>query len=133
MSMFSYTATRELSPGTTALDVVDRDFRVVSRQRKREAKRKQNTALGGATETLLFRSEISYRLKTELIEPESQLEKQIVEFLASVEGGEQFNFDRLGTVAVPVNSVSCVMVSKSFTEIEEGKKYHRYGFVIREK
>jgi len=59
-------------------------------------------------------------------------EAKIREFLASVENGELFTFDRYGSIAVPDNPVSCLMVSKAFSEAELSKKFHRYAFVIRE-
>jgi len=133
MSVFNYTATRRLSPGTNSMDVVDREFRLVSKRRKESAKGKQNTALGGATETLLYRSEVTYACTTGLIDPGSMLEKQIVEFLASVQAGEQFNFDREGSLAQADEVVSCVMFSNNVIEEKEaGKKFHRYAMTFRE-
>jgi len=56
----------------------------------------------------------------------------MLEFLASVENAELFTFDRYGSIAVPDNPVSCLMVSQTFPEAEVAKKFHRYAFVIRE-
>lgn len=132
MSLFTYTAKRELAPGTSPLELVTRDFRLISHRKTRKPISKQNTSLNGAVESILFRSEQSYSCTTELIDPLSTEEAYLEEFLASVENAEQFTFDRYGTAAVPHNPVSCILTSKSFTASEQGKKFHRYGFVIRE-
>ena len=132
MSLFTYTARRELSPGTSDLELVTRDFRLITRQLTRRAKVRQNTSLSGSVESLLLRSEKHYSCSVQLIIPRSLDEARIVEFLASVENAELFTFDRYGTVALPDNPVSCLMVSNVFPASEQGKKFHRYGFVIRE-
>lgn len=132
MSIFTYTATRELAPGTTQDQSVTRDFRLVSKRKGRKPVAKQNTALAGTVESVLYRSEQSYNCKTGLIEPGSIVERHIEEFLASVENAEDFTFDRFGTIAQPDNPVSCIMVSKSFPANEIGKLFHQYSFVIRE-
>ena len=69
---------------------------------------------------------------TESIDPGSNLDDYLLEFLASVENGEGFTFDRYGTVASPDNPVACIMVSASYPTTETGKKYNRYVSVIRE-
>ncbi len=132
MSVFTYTARRELSPGTSDLESVTRAFRLITFPAQWKAQVKQNTSLSGAVESLLFRSEKHYRCQTGLIEPRSLDELRIIEFLASVENAEPFTFDRYGTVAQPDNPVTCLMVSKAFNQTEQGKKFHKYGFVIRE-
>ena len=132
MSIFTYTARRELSPGTSSLQLVTRDFRLLSRRLKRRAEVRQNTSLSGSVESILLRSEKHYSCQSQSIDPRSLDEAKILEFLASVENGELFTFDRYGSVAVPDNPVSCLMVSKVFSETELGNKFHRYAFVIRE-
>lgn len=132
MSVFIYTARRELSPGTSDLEQVTRQFRLRSFPLQRKSVSKQNTSLSGAVESLLLRSEKHYRCLTENLDPRSLTELQIIEFLASVENAEPFTFDRYGTVAQPDNPVVCLMVSKAFAQSEQGKKFHAYRFVIRE-
>lgn len=132
MSVFTYTATREIAPGNVAQASTTRNFRLVSWPKTRRPMTRQNTALAGAVESLLLRSEKHYNCTTGLIDPESLTEAYVEEFLASVENGEGFTFDRYGTIAEPDNPVGCIMVSKSFPTTEQGKKYHRYRFVIRE-
>lgn len=132
MSIFTYTATRELAPGTSPLELVTRDFRLLSKRKARKPVAKQNTALAGDVESILYRSEQSYSCRTALIEPGSIIDRQLEEFLASVENAEVFTFDRYGTNAVPDNPVQCIMVSKSFPANEIGQLFHQYSFVIRE-
>ena len=132
MSVFTYEAKRDLSPGTTVLETVTRDFRLTSLRKARKPITKQNTSISGSVESILFRSEVSYNCKTSLLEPNSQVDLQVQEFLASVENGEQFTFDRYGTIASPDRPVTCILTSKSYTQTEVGKLYHSYGFVIRE-
>jgi len=132
MSIFTYTARRELAPGTSLLAVVSRDFRLRSKRKTRKPFARQNTSLSGSVESLLLRSEVHYTCQTALLEPRALIEAHVVEFLSSVENAELFTFDRHGTPSVPDNPVSCILVSKTFTEVEKSKKFHQYGFVIRE-
>jgi len=132
MSIFTYTALRELSPGTTLSQIVTRDIRLLTKRLQRKPKRKQNTGLSGSIESLLLRSEKHYSCQTGVIVPRSLDEARILEFLASVENGETFTFDRYGSTAQPDNPITCYMVSAAFNEDEVAKAFHRYGFVIRE-
>ena len=133
MSIFTFTATRELAPGTVLLASVTRDFRLLSNRLQRRPQARRNVSLSGETESILLRSEKHYNCQTEAFLPGSALDEHIVEFLASVENSEIFTFDRFGTIAQPDNPVSCVLVSTTVGEAEIGKKFIRYGFVIREK
>lgn len=132
MSVLTYTATRRLAPGSVVDISVTRQFRLVTASRGEKAVTQRNTALGGAVESLLFRSERSFDCRTELITPQSQLENHIVEFLASVQNGEVFTFDRRGTSAQPDDPLLCIITSSNFTEIERGKRFHVYRFSLRE-
>lgn len=132
MSVLIYTARRELAPGTSNLELVTREFRLLSHRQQRKPITKQNTSISGAVESILHRSEVIYNCQTEALEPNGQVDRQVQEFLASVENAELLTFDRYGSIAMPDNPVECIMTSKSYTQTETGKKYHRYGFVIRE-
>ena len=129
--MFTYTATQALAPGTADQQLVTRNFRLVARPQSRKAIVKQNISLSGAVESLLHRREHHVRCLTALLDPNSLVELQVIEFLMSVQNGEIFTFDRLGTPAVPNDPQTHIMVSTNFTAAEVGKKYHQYGFVIR--
>lgn len=133
MSVFTFTALRELAPGTVLLASVTREFRLLSSRLQRKPQARRNIALSGEVESILLRSEKHYNCQTELILPGSLADAFVVEFLASVENSEAFTFDRFGTIAQPDLPVSCILVSKAFGEQEVGKKFIRYGFVIREK
>jgi len=132
MSIFTYTATRELAPGTTDQDVVSRDFRLLTRRLTRRPNVRQNTSLSGAVESLLLRTEKHYSCQTPLLEPFGLPEAHFLEFFASVENAEVFVFDREGSIAQPGPAVSCVMVSKIMNTTEKGKAFNQYAFVIRE-
>ena len=132
MSAFAYKSTRELASGSSPDEQQNRDFRLLTTRPTRRPIKKQNTALSGEVESLLYRSEKHYACQTEAITPGSNLDDYLLEFLASVENGEGFTFDRYGTVASPDDPVDCIMVSKTYPVTETGKKYNRYRFVIRE-
>lgn len=132
MSVFTYVVEREPAPGSVLMGSAGRQFRLQSFFHTRRPIAKQNVSLAGSIESLLYRSEKHYQCVSELIEPRSLVELHMLEFLASVENGETFSFDRYGTIAQPDNLVSCVMVSKAYPQAELGKKFHRYRFVIRE-
>ncbi len=132
MSLFTYVARRALSPGTVNLQNVTRDFRLLAFPLARRPQARQTTSLSGSVESILLRSETHYSCQTELIEPRTVADAQVLEFFASVENAEIFTFDRYGTIAVPDNPVSCLMVSKTLPTTESAKKFHRYRFVIRE-
>lgn len=132
MSVFTYTATRELSPGTADQDLVSREFRLLTKRPSFRPKTKQNTSLSGSVESLLFRSEKHYACQTQLLEPGGLVEARFIEFFASVSNAETFIFDREGTIAQPVKPVLCIMVSKSLNTTEKGKAYTQYAVVIRE-
>ena len=132
MSTFTYQASRELAPGTILLDIVTRQFRLLTNRRSRKPIARKNTSLSGAVESLLLRSEIRYNCQTELLEAEGLIQAQIFEFLSSVENAETFTFDRRGTIAQPDKPVECIMDSINFAESERGFKFTQVGFVIRE-
>lgn len=74
---------------------------------------------GGAPEVLTYRRETF--VDVTVLGPLGALltEAQILqwrEFLASVEGGETFTFDRYGTVAVPVEAKTAILASEDYTE-----------------
>lgn len=74
---------------------------------------------GGAPEVLTFRRETYVDLV--VLGPLGALltETQMLqwrEFLASVEGGETFTFDRYGTIAAPVEAKTAMLASDDYTE-----------------
>jgi len=85
-----------------------------------QVKRSQQQPLGGgAPEVLTFRRETF--IDVTVLGPLGALltEVQILqwrEFLASVEGGEVFTFDRYGTIALPVEAKSAMLASENYME-----------------
>ncbi len=132
MSIFTYTATTDLAPGTVDLSTVTRDIRLLTNRRQGRAIVKQNISISGAVESLLHRSEKHYNCQTALLTPEDLPELQFIEFFGSVQNAETFTFDRFGTIAQPDDPVTCIMVSKSLNPTEQGKAFNQYVFVIRE-
>ncbi len=132
MSIFTYTATTDLAPGTVNLSTVTRDIRLLTSRRQGRAIVKQNTSISGAVESLLHRSEKHYNCQTAVLVPNDLLDLQLLEFYGSVQNAETFTFDRFGTIAQPDNPVTCIMVSKSLNTTEKAKVFNQYAFVIRE-
>jgi hypothetical protein len=85
---------------------------------------------GGAPEVLLQREEVFIDVTTSVLQ-ESQI-AQWREFLASVQGGELFTFDRYGTLASPVEPKSAMLASTSYTEMREGSSFvYQIAFKVR--
>lgn len=90
---------------------VDRSVKVIRNQ--------QQPMGGGAPEVLTYRRE-TY-VDVVILGPLGALltEVQILqwrEFLASVEGGETFTFDRYGTIAAPIEAKSAMLASEGYME-----------------
>lgn len=84
---------------------------------------------GGAPEVLTHRREPVIDVRTTVI-PEAKL-PQWREFLASVEGGETFTFDRYGTIAVPVEQKTVMLENESYAEEREGTMFnYRIAFRV---
>jgi hypothetical protein len=85
---------------------------------------------GGAPEVLLHRRETLIQITTGYIS-EAQI-AQWREFLASVEGGETFTLDLLGTVAAPDDPVSAMLASEEYTEMRVGdSSSYQLSFNVR--
>ena len=85
---------------------------------------------GGAPEVLLHRRETLIQITTGYIS-EAQI-AQWREFLASVEGGETFTLDLLGTVAAPDDPVSAMLASEEYTEMRVGdSSSYQLSFSVR--
>lgn len=90
---------------------------------------------GGAPEVLLRRRDAF--IDVSVIGPlgEPLTEEQIPqwrEFLASVEGGEPFVFDRYGTVAVPVELLTVMLASESYAEERvASRRLYKLAFQVK--
>jgi hypothetical protein len=103
------------------LSVADRSVKVV---------RNQKQALGGGSpETLLHRRDVFLDIRTTSLE--EVVMPQWREFLASVEGGESFTFDRYGSLAVPVEPKTVELASDSYAEMREFMFRYRIAFRVR--
>ena len=128
MAVFTYNALRSITPGHVEGNSYDLEYRAsVSRERRSE--KNQQRARSGATETVYTRADVVYSIQTALIDRGAR--DIWYEFLDSVEGGEPFQFDETGTIAVPVNVLSVEMDSAGYTESPVDSLYVRFGFSIR--
>jgi hypothetical protein len=99
-------------------------------------KRNQHQPMGGGRpEVLLMRRETYFDVTVigPLGEPLTEAQMpQWREFLASVEGGEIFTFDRYGTVAEPVEPKAVMLASEDYTEdrVAQMRRY-RLSFRVR--
>jgi len=93
---------------------------------------------GGAPEVLTFRRETF--VDVAVLGPLGALitEAQMLqwrEFLASVEGGETFTFDRYGTIAAPVEAKSAMLASEDYVEERivgvGGAGFYKLSFMVR--
>lgn len=106
MANFVYTAKRSLIAGHVVDDSysLEIDLQTVDPQRKRSQTRK--VALDGVTMQTTFNNTTEgWAILTDHIalEASEDLPLAWIEFLDSVSGGEQFQFDAFGTDAVPRN------------------------------
>ncbi len=132
MAAFSYTALRNVMSGHSANSSYSFDIGCSAYNRKRKATRYTSRSLGGVSETYLSLLDQNFSITTIAVLENSNLHKQLVEFLSSVIGGESFMFDRYGTVAVPVGATQFEMVSDGFDENREGvSDYVSFTFEIR--
>lgn len=103
------------------LSVADRSVKVVRNSRQPLG--------GGPPETLLHRREIFLDVRTTSLE--EVVMPQWREFLASVEGGESFTFDRYGSLATPVEPKTVELASDSYAEAREFMFRYRISFRVR--
>lgn len=129
MAAFHYTAQRELMSGHIVGDSYSFDGPLSALQRKNKVKKKEIVSLGGNVETVVNRREVFYRCSS-LIEDGIEAE-QWLEFLSSVDGGEQFQVDLTGTVAVP-GTLRPAILSKDFTQnFIVGSNAYKFSFTFR--
>jgi hypothetical protein len=103
------------------LSVADRSVKVV--------KNSKQPLGGGSPETLLHRREVFLDVRTTSLE--EVVMGQWREFLASVEGGEPFTFDRYGSLVSPVEPKTVELVSDSYAEAREFMFRYRISFRVR--
>lgn len=90
--------------------------------RSNNTKNSKKQAIGGGLpEVINYRSETFIDVTTKTVDESAILQWR--EFLASVEGGETFTFDRYGTVASPVEPKTAIRSSDSYSEEREGSSF----------
>lgn len=92
------------------------EFKAEKVDRSEDVKRSMQQPIGGgAPEVLNYRSEVYVDVLTEILDEATQV-PQVREFLASVQAGEVFTFDRYGTVAAPVDPRQAMLSSEKYAE-----------------
>lgn len=98
----------------------------------RNPKKKHQPIGGGIPETVYWRTEKVITCTTGVIDETDLLQWR--EFLASVQSGETFTFDRYGTSAAPIEPKQAILDSDDWTEAREGTLYpgrYRISFDVR--
>ena len=125
MSWVRYTASRSVivaSP-TRVGQQFDMTLTLATLDPGRKVERKEQIALAGAQETVLFRGERTWRVITIPIVRGTTAFNQMREFLDSVEGGEGFEFDPYGGVTDSPNDLRNVrLTSKGYSEARRVKR-----------
>lgn len=92
------------------------EFKAEKVDRSEDVKRSMQQPIGGgAPEVLNYRSEVYVDVLTEILDEATQV-PQVREFLASVQAGEVFIFDRYGTIAAPVDPRQAMLSSEKYAE-----------------
>jgi len=116
MAAVKYTAKREIRSGHVLDTEYELDLILASLELSRAAVRDEHISLGGNQETVYHRASTTWRAATTPV-LEGIGTDDLLEFLASVEAGEQFEFDPTGAAGdSPDNMRACKMVSKAFTK-----------------
>lgn len=129
MAAVSYTAKRSLRGGVSVDDPIDYDFEVSDVDRQTKPKIGQQISLSGWQETIRDRTDELWRCVT--IPVLAADFDHFRQFLDSVDGGEVFTFDPYGTIAVPVDPMSCVLSSKGYKEKRVSQRYLSVSFTAR--
>lgn len=105
-------------------------FLVEQADRKVNVVRNSHRSLGGGSpEVLIHRRDVQIDVTTGLI-LEADIKKWR-EFLASVEGGETFTFDRYGSIASPSEPLTVYLVDDSYTESRDSNLMrYRISFTV---
>lgn len=109
------------------------DFGISMGTKQMRTKKKEHQPIGpSAPEVIYWRTEKFVRVQTGLIQEAALPVWE--EFLASVQGGETFLFDRYGTVASPIEQKTCILSSPDISEERDGPLYpgrYRVSFDVR--
>jgi len=100
MGTFVYTATDELTAGHDVGDTVVLDIGVQDSRRTRAIEKNVQRSMGGAMEVLKHRTDVTWSITLEPVS--GQQLAQVLEMMASTEGGEQFTMDLYGDSSTPI-------------------------------
>jgi len=118
MTTITYTAKRDLAGGHTAGTNYNLEFGAEKLARSQKIIRKQNASLGLLRETIYYGKNQFWDVTTDYID-ESDLPFWR-EWFASVAGGEVFQFDAYGTIAVPDNQITVLLDTETYRESRVG-------------
>lgn len=130
MTAFYYTAVRDVMSGHTAGNAYNFDALLSAKQMKPKVHKVEHIPLGGgAGETVVNRREKIYTMSS--LREDGNEAAQWLEFLSSVDGGEQFQVDLSGTVASPGTLQNAVLVKDYSESFFSGSNDTKYTFSFR--
>lgn len=100
MAVIKYFAKRSLASGHSAGTEYSIEIGFTQYESNRKRQINESKSLSGRTFTTLHRVDLSYQIQTVPTDNATTIE-QLIEFMASVEGGETFQIDEKGTIASP--------------------------------
>jgi len=92
------------------------DVSFTNDDRQRLVTKNVSKALDGSIETLTHRRETYYNITSSAMDTLDADYPQFIEFVDSCESGENFIFDRDGSIAVPLNAISATIEGTGYTE-----------------
>lgn len=129
MAAFYYTALRDLMSGHSVSSDYSFDGSLSSLQKRPNVIKKSHVTLGGNVETVVNRRELIYSAST-IIEDGDDAD-QWLEFLSSVDGGEQFQVDINGTVASSDNIQNAILEGNFRETFITGSNAKTFSFTFR--
>lgn len=132
MASVAYTAVNRgnLVGGHSAGGSYTLDFRAADIGRVRDANKSEQYSLDGTAVTTIYDDWKTYQVTTSIFTRASSSYNNFVEFLTSVLGGEEFDFDAYGTIASPDNVEACILVG-NYQEQRVDASLYRFSFTIR--
>jgi hypothetical protein len=129
MAAFYYTALRDVMSGHTVSNSYSFDGALSAMQRKPKVIKKDIISLGGNIETVVSRREVFVKCSS-ILEDGANAE-QWLEFLSSVDGGEQFQADLTGTIASPGTLNNAILHKDFIQSFVAGSNSYKFSFTLR--
>lgn len=108
MATITYTAKRSVTGGRVIGNSYKFEIGLKRYEYSRARQVRESISLSGNKFTTFHRVDLSRSVQT-VVTDNADLLAQLVEFMASTEGGETFYIDELGTIASPVFSETCAL------------------------